>query len=265
MGTALHFSQVTKDFPVVGCVLDRFDATVPADHFISLVGPSGCGKSTLLRLILGLDHQTSGEIEFITDDEGPDHERAIAFQEPRLLPWMTVRQNIELVLHRSDQKKERVDHLLDLVELSEFDNALPKALSGGMAQRVSLARALANEPDVLLLDEPFSALDALTRLRLQDALIRIYLHRPRTTILVTHDIDEALYTSRQVIVLSGRPGRIVDVVDVEGDYPRNRADPALLASKARILRSLDADLASGPDPFSGERPTLQLVVPPLIR
>lgn len=244
MGTALVFNQVTKEFPAVGCVLDRFDATVPADHFVSLVGPSGCGKSTLLRLILGLDHQTSGDIDFITDDNSPTHERAIAFQEPRLLPWLTVRQNIELVLHQAGvDKNERVDSLLRLVELTEFGAALPKALSGGMAQRVSLARALANEPDVLLLDEPFSALDALTRLRLQDALIRIYLERPRTTILVTHDIDEALYTSRQVIVLSGRPGRIVDVVDVEAEYPRDRADPALLAAKARILKSLDADLA----------------------
>jgi ABC-type nitrate/sulfonate/bicarbonate transport system ATPase subunit len=265
LGTALNFNQVTKEFPVVGCVLDRFDAIVPADHFVSLVGPSGCGKSTLLRLILGLDHQTSGEIEFVTDDDSPDHERAIAFQEPRLLPWMTVRQNIELVLHKSTNQKSRVDHLLDLVELSDFGNALPKALSGGMAQRVSLARALANEPDVLLLDEPFSALDALTRLRLQDALIRIYLERPRTTILVTHDIDEALYTSRQVIVLSGRPGRIVDVIDVEADYPRDRADPSLLAAKARILRSLDADLAGAADPYSGERPTLQFNIPPAIR
>jgi ABC-type nitrate/sulfonate/bicarbonate transport system ATPase subunit len=246
MTTTLIFDQVTKDFPGVGRVLDRFDATVQASSFVSLVGPSGCGKSTLLRLILGLDHETSGTIRVITDNPERAGERAIAFQEPRLLPWLTVRENIALVLHQGGiDRQQRVDELLRLVELSEFGEALPKALSGGMAQRVSLARALANEPDVLLLDEPFSALDALTRLRLQDALVRIYLQRRRTTILVTHDIDEALYTSQRVIVLSGRPGRIVDVVDVEAPYPRDRTDPALLTFKARILRSLDAELAAG--------------------
>jgi len=245
MGTTLVFEHVTKEFPAVGRVLDRFDASVPAGSFVSLVGPSGCGKSTLLRLVLGLDHQTAGTIRFVSDGPDRPHAPAIAFQEPRLLPWLTVRENVALVLNNpSLDRGDRVDGLLRLVELADFGDALPKALSGGMAQRVSLARALANEPDVLLLDEPFSSLDALTRLRLQDALVRIYLERPRTTILVTHDIDEALYTSRQVIVLSARPGRIVDVVDVEAPYPRDRTDPALLGLKARILRSLNADIAA---------------------
>jgi ABC-type nitrate/sulfonate/bicarbonate transport system ATPase subunit len=243
MGTTLNFDQVTKDFSGVGRVLERFDLTVPANRFVSLVGPSGCGKSTLLRLILGLDHETSGAIRFVGAAPGSTHAPAIAFQEPRLLPWLTVWENVSLVLDKNGtDRRGRVDELLSLVELSDFRDTLPKALSGGMAQRVSLARALANEPDVLLLDEPFSALDALTRLRLQTALVRIYVERPRTTILVTHDIDEAIYTSQQVVVLSARPGRIVDVVDVPAGYPRDRTDPALLRLKARILRGLENEV-----------------------
>jgi len=138
---------------------------------------------------------------------------------------------------RSD-RAGRVNDLLQLVGLADFHKAYPKVLSGGMAQRASLARALANEPDVLLLDEPFSAVDALTRMRLQEALIRIYMARPRTTILVTHDIDEALLTSRQVIVLSSRPAHIVDIVEVNEGYPRDRTDGHLFELKTRILRGL---------------------------
>jgi ABC-type nitrate/sulfonate/bicarbonate transport system ATPase subunit len=155
-----------------------------------------------------------------------------------LLPWLSVQDNIGLVINNHHDGKGRIDELLNLVGLADFAKAYPKVLSGGMAQRASLARALVNEPEVLLLDEPFSAVDALTRMRLQDALIRIYMARPRTTIMVTHDIDEALLTSQQVIVLSTRPARIVDIVDVGAGYPRDRTDSVLFSLKTRILKGL---------------------------
>lgn len=239
MGTTLVFEHVCKSFPGVGPVLDGFDVTVSSGSFVSLVGPTACGKSTLLRLILGLDQPDGGRIRFEGDGAGRADTCAIAFQEPRLLPWSTVRDNINLVLDRSRTgRTERISELLGLVGLSDFADVYPKVLSGGMAQRVSLARALANEPDVLLLDEPFSAVDALTRMRLQDALIRIYMSRPRTTLMVTHDIDEALLTSSQVIVLSSRPAHIVDIVEVKVSYPRDRTDSSLFSLKTRILRGL---------------------------
>ncbi|MBI2853899.1 MAG: ABC transporter ATP-binding protein [Chloroflexi bacterium] len=239
MGTTLIFEHVSKGFPGCGPVLDNFGVTVPSGSFVSLVGPTACGKSTLLRLILGLDQPDAGQIRFEGDGAGRADVCAIAFQEPRLLPWLTVHDNVGLVLdRRSGDCAGRIKALLDLVGLAEFRDAFPKVLSGGMAQRASLARALANEPDVLLLDEPFSAVDALTRMRLQDALIRIYMARPQTTIMVTHDIDEALFTSQQVIVLSTRPAHIVDIVDVKAGYPRDRTDSNLFSMKARILRGL---------------------------
>jgi ABC-type nitrate/sulfonate/bicarbonate transport system ATPase subunit len=239
MGTSLVFQHIFKSFPGAGLVLDNFDIAISTGSFVSLVGPTACGKSTLLRLILGLDHADKGQILFGNDGNDQPVISAIAFQEPRLLPWLTVRQNIELVLNRpTADHDDRVDGLLNMVGLADFAQAYPRVLSGGMAQRVSLARALANEPEVLLLDEPFSAVDALTRMRLQDALIRIYMARPRTTLMVTHDIDEALLTSRQVIVLSSRPARIVDIVEVQTGYPRDRTDETLFSLKSRILNGL---------------------------
>jgi len=238
MGTALVFQHVSKQFPGAGLVVDNFDITVPANCFVSLVGPSACGKSTLLRLILNLEQADQGQILFESDSNISANSCAIAFQEPRLLPWLTVRDNIELVSNQQVNLQGRVDGLLNMVGLADFAQAYPKVLSGGMAQRASLARALVNDPDVLLLDEPFSAVDALTRLRLQDALIRIYMSRPRTTLMVTHDIDEALLTSQMVIVLSKRPAHIIDLVEVKADYPRDRTDGRLFSLKTRVLKGL---------------------------
>jgi len=167
-----------------------------------------------------------------------------------------VRGNLELVAEGRGTAG-KVDRLLDLVGLRDFETALPKQLSGGMAQRVSLARALVNEPEVLLLDEPFSALDAMTRMRLQDALVDIHLRAPRTTLLVTHDIDEALVTSDRVVVLARRPGRIVDDIRVERARPRDRTDPDLLALKGRILRGLGAaEAAEAGEAVQGRNPQL---------
>ena len=244
----INFEHISKSFPGAGLVLNDFNITVPSGSFVSLVGPTACGKSTLLRLILGLDQPDAGSIHI--EDTGNECTApcAIAFQEPRLLPWLTVRENIDLVLEGHCPDRARTNELLGMVGLADFANAYPKVLSGGMAQRVSLARALAVEPEVLLLDEPFSAVDALTRMKLQDALIRIYMARPRTTLMVTHDIDEALLTSQKVIVLSSRPARIVDIVEVKATYPRDRTDPNLFLLKARILKSLGivaADIMEG--------------------
>ena len=234
-GAAISFTGIHKAFPEVGPVLEGIDLAVEPGEFVSLLGPSGCGKSTLLRLVIGLDTDYTGEIAF--DGQLREASVAMAFQEPRLLPWRTVRGNLELVAERKD-RTGKIDGLLDLVGLTDFHDALPKQLSGGMAQRVSLARALVNEPEVLLLDEPFSALDAMTRMRLQDALVEIHLHQPTTTLLVTHDIDEALVTSDRVIVLAHRPGRVVEDLRVVSPRPRDRTDHDLLALKARILRAL---------------------------
>jgi ABC-type nitrate/sulfonate/bicarbonate transport system ATPase subunit len=239
VGTALEFSHVSKSFPGSGKIINDFDFRVPAGTFVSLVGPTACGKSTLLRLILGLDQPDVGTIRFECDGAGTGGDCSIAFQEPRLLPWLTVSQNIGLVMNSNQRDRTaRVNELLGMVGLAEFAGAFPKVLSGGMAQRASLARSLANEPEVLLLDEPFSAVDALTRMRLQEALISIYMARPRTTILVTHDIDEALLTSQKVIVFSPRPAHIVDIVDVNEGYPRDRTDGHLFELKTRVLRGL---------------------------
>lgn len=239
MSTSLFFDHVYKAFPGAGMVVEDFNITIPAGSFVSLLGPTACGKSTLLRLILGLDHPDKGQIRFKSDSHEDFANCAIAFQEPRLLPWLTVKDNISLVLnHQTPDRTGHIGGLLKMVGLTEFAGAYPKILSGGMAQRASLARALANEPEVLLLDEPFSAVDALTRMKLQDALIRIYMARPRTTIMVTHDIDEALLASQQVIVLSKRPARIVDIVQVKAGYPRDRTDENLFSLKTRILKGL---------------------------
>ncbi|XUW99685.1 MAG: ABC transporter ATP-binding protein [Dehalogenimonas sp.] len=236
----ISFEHISKSFPGTGMVLNDFNITVEPGSFVSLVGPTACGKSTLLRLILGLDQPDTGRIQLEDKSEKCSTSCAIAFQEPRLLPWLTVRDNIQLVLHQCEipERSARTDELLGMVGLADFAGAYPKVLSGGMAQRVSLARALAVDPEVLLLDEPFSAVDALTRMKLQDSLIRIYMARPRTTILVTHDIDEALLTSQKVIVMSSRPARIVDVVEVKAGYPRERTDASLFSLKARILKGL---------------------------
>ncbi|MFN8619940.1 MAG: ABC transporter ATP-binding protein [Chloroflexota bacterium] len=235
MSASITFRGIRKRFPEVGLVLDGIDLEVEPGSFVSLVGPSGCGKSTLLRLVNGLDTDHDGTIRF--DGTRVSASVAIAFQEPRLLPWRTVRGNLELISDGA-HRGAKIDQLLELVQLGDFAGALPKQLSGGMAQRVSLARALVNEPEVLLLDEPFSALDALTRMRLQEALVEIHVREPRTTLLVTHDIDEALYTSDRIVVMARRPGRIVDDLRVPLAYPRDRTDPALVALKQRVLAGL---------------------------
>lgn len=230
-------------------VLRDVNLEVEAGEVLAIVGASGCGKSTLLRAAAGLDAPTSGAVLIDgTGVDGIDPRCAFAFQEPRLLPWLSLRDNIAIGLPRGTSSaagKAKVEELLGLVELAGFAGHRPREVSGGMAQRASLARALARNPGVLLLDEPFGALDALTRLKMQDLLLRIHEATPTTVLLVTHDVDEALQLADRIIVLAKEPGvegaTISRVLDVPGDRPRDRGSAELAALRSSLLGSLGVD------------------------
>jgi ABC-type nitrate/sulfonate/bicarbonate transport system ATPase subunit len=216
--------------------------SVAPGEMVSLVGPSGCGKSTLLRMIAGLDEPTSGNVyvggQRIT---GPSAERGLMFQDPNLFPWLTVRKNVAAGLvargvYRA--KRHEVDEFIHLVGLEGFANSYPHHLSGGMAQRAALARALVNHPKVLLLDEPLGALDAFTRMRMQDEVLRIWQARGTTMLLVTHDIDEAIYMSDRIVIMTPRPGRIERIIEVTLPRPRQRNADEFLRLRAHILELL---------------------------
>jgi sulfonate transport system ATP-binding protein len=223
--------------------------SVRPGEVLAILGASGCGKSTLLRIAAGLDAPTTGSVCIDrTPVSGIDGRCALAFQEPRLLPWRTLEANVALGLPRGTDRAEgdaRVRELLELVELAEFAHHRPREVSGGMAQRTSLARALARDPGVLLLDEPFGALDALTRLRMQDLLLDIHRAAPTTVLLVTHDVDEALQLADRVILLGSEPGRegatIRQVLTVPGERPRDRGSAELAELRAGLLEGLGVD------------------------
>jgi len=244
--SSLHLRDVAKAFRKEDgstmTAIERLTLTVAAGEMVALIGPSGCGKSTLLRMIAGLERPTSGAIHVGGQPiEGPGAERGLMFQDPSLFPWKSVRRNIESglvargVLHRY---RGEVDEYLKLVGLEAFADAYPHQLSGGMAQRAALARALINHPKVLLLDEPLGALDQFTRMRMQDEVIRIWQARRTTMVLVTHDIDEAIYMCDRIVVLSPRPGRIERAIDVPLARPRQRNHPRFLELRAEILEML---------------------------
>jgi sulfonate transport system ATP-binding protein len=208
------------------------------------VGPSGCGKSTLLRLISGLDIADNGHIRVRGRPvSGPGLDRGMVFQDHRLFPWLTVERNILLSLRRTKysepHKRQIVCDLIGLVGLAGFAGAQPHQLSGGMAQRAAIARALAPRPDILLLDEPFGALDSLTRTRLQNEFLRIWEHEGITMLMVTHDVEEAVFLSDRVVVIEPRPGRIRRTIDIPLARPRRRADAAFVALKEKILDELN--------------------------
>lgn len=226
-------------------VLDSVTLSVSPGEFVTLVGPSGCGKSTLLRLVAGLDRPVSGHI-YADGHEvtGPDPSRGIVFQDPTLLPWLTVEKNIGLgpqVRGKSDDptEKHRVNDMIDLVGLNSFREALPAQLSGGMAQRAALARALVNRPEVLLFDEPLGKLDALTRATLQTEIARLWRAQGFTGIMVTHDVEEALLLSDRVIVFSSRPARILADIHVELDRPRAQDSAGFRELRRQILKLLE--------------------------
>jgi NitT/TauT family transport system ATP-binding protein/sulfonate transport system ATP-binding protein len=223
--------------------LSSMDLEVEAGEFISFVGPSGCGKSTLLRLIAGLDTATEGTIELDGEPiSGTHYERGMVFQDPTLFPWLNVYKNISSGLKARNILKESkgtVERFIDMVGLNGFENSYPHQLSGGMAQRVSLARSLANNPKVLLLDEPFGALDAFTRMMMQDELIRIWHERGTTMMLVTHDVDEAIFLSDRIVVMRPRPSRVESILNVSIRRPRDRSYPEFLSLRVKILETLN--------------------------
>jgi ABC-type nitrate/sulfonate/bicarbonate transport system ATPase subunit len=246
MSASLILDHVGKSYTVDGRVLPvlaDISLDIASGEFVSLVGASGCGKSTLLRLLVGLEPDFSGGIAFDGKPvTGPSLDRGIVFQEPRLMPWLTVEQNIAFGLLNTGisdaEKKDRVARHIDLVRLNGFERALPRQLSGGMAQRVAIARALVNEPSVLLLDEPFGALDALTRSHLQDQLLEIWQRRRITAVFVTHDVEEAVYLSDRVVVLQPNPGRVATEVRINLKRPRTRTDAAFARLREDVLGEL---------------------------
>ena len=229
-------------------VLRNIDLDIAAGEIVALLGPSGCGKSTLLRQISGLDAPDSGSVAIDGSPVAPVDQRcAVGFQEPRLLPWRTLTQNVALGLPRGTDRgvgSARVTELLTLVGLEDSQRLRPRQVSGGMAQRTSLARALSRSPGVLVLDEPFGALDALTRLRMQDLLLDIHGAEPTTVVLVTHDVDEALYLADRVVLLGDRPGEVGEGADIRriltvpGSRPRDRGDSEFAELRAELLDGL---------------------------
>ena len=215
---ALTFAGVSKTFDTGTVALEDVHLSVAPGEFVSVVGPSGCGKSTLLRLASGLSRPTAGEIALSSDRV------AYVFQDPTLLPWRSALGNVELIgeLHGTTraQRRARAMAALKQVGLAGFEKQLPAQLSGGMRMRVSIARALVMEPDIFLFDEPFGALDEITRLRMQDELQRLLHTGSFSGLFITHSVSEAVYLSNRVVVMSGRPGRIVAEVDVPFSYPR---------------------------------------------
>jgi len=247
-GSSLRIVGVSKHFPTPDDLSRRTHAlaamTLPvqAGELVSVVGPSGCGKSTLLRLVAGLDTPDAGTLWVGAEPiSGPSAQRGLVFQDPNLFPWLTVRHNIETGLVARGvlkEKRQEVDEFMRLVGLASFANAYPHHLSGGMAQRVALARALINHPKVLLLDEPLGALDAFTRMRMQDEVLRLWQARRTTMLLVTHDIDEAIYMSDRIVIMTPRPGRIDRILDVPLPRPRQRNDAKFLDLRTKILEML---------------------------
>jgi len=224
----ISFREVTQVFQVKGTdftAVDGISLDIPNREFVTVVGPSGCGKSTLLNIAAGLVQPTGGQILVGGRPvSGPSPERGVIFQAYALFPWLTVRKNVEFGLKVAGVpaavRRERARHFIDLVGLTDFADALPKTLSGGMKQRCAIARAYAVNPKVLLMDEPFGALDALTRVRMQDTLLEAWGKEQRTVMFVTHDVDEAVYLANRVVVMAARPGRIHRIVEVDLPYPR---------------------------------------------
>ena len=245
--TVLKLDNVSKSFAKIETddvthALSSVTTTMESGEFISMVGPSGCGKSTILRLVAGLIQPTTGSITLNGKPiEGPGPDRGMMFQKATLFPWLTVYDNIAFSLKMQGKLKgneDRVEEMIKTIGLQDFREDYPGQLSGGMAQRVALVRSLINEPPVLLLDEPLGALDAFTRMNMQDEILRIWQKKQQLAIMVTHDVDEAIYMGTRVLVMDSHPGRIVSDLKIEQPFPRDRSSEAFVAYRNEILKQL---------------------------
>ncbi|WP_455193614.1 ABC transporter ATP-binding protein [Eubacterium ramulus] len=246
--STLELNNVSKSFlktesDEVTHALDQINLKIEKGEFISIVGTSGCGKSTILRMVAGLIPPTQGALIFDGEEiKGPSPKRGMVFQKPTLFPWLTVEKNISFSLrmqgkYRGNEKK--VEELLNMVGMQDFRKDYPHQLSGGMAQRVALIRTLINEPEILLLDEPLGALDAFTRMNMQDEILNMWKKQGNTVLMVTHDVDEAIYMGTRVLVMEPRPGKIKEDIRINLDYPRNRSSHKFTEYRNYILEMLD--------------------------
>ena len=243
----LKLDHVSKSFAKVESdevthALDDVSVTMESGEFISLVGPSGCGKSTILRLVAGLINPTMGKVTVNdTEVDGPSPDRGVVFQKPTLFPWLTVEKNIGFSLEMQGKLKgneDKVQRMIDVIGLQKFKDDYPGQLSGGMAQRVALVRTLINEPEILLLDEPLGALDAFTRMRMQDEILTIWREKQQLALMVTHDVDEAIYMGTRVLVMDANPGRIVADIKIDEPFPRDRSSDEFIKYRVDILNRL---------------------------
>lgn len=222
-------------------VLENIQFQLEKGDFVTVIGPSGCGKSTLLKIVAGLDNDFEGEV--VIEGEPilkPSKKQGFIFQEHRLFPWLTVEENIAADLSLKDKYvKEKVREWVEIVRLDGFEKSYPKEISGGMSQRVAIARALLRDPSVLLLDEPFGALDAFTRSHLQEVLLNIWEQKKTTMIFVTHDIDEAIYLSNRIIIMSAKPGKIHKVIENHLPYPRNKTSQSFQQLRTKVLQQFE--------------------------
>ena len=243
----LKLENVSKSFAKIETdevthALTSVTTTMESGEFISLVGPSGCGKSTMLRLVAGLINPTTGKLTVNGQEiEKPAPDRGMMFQKATLFPWLTVRDNIAFSLKMQGKLKgneEKVENMIKVIGLEDFREDYPAQLSGGMAQRVALVRSLINEPPILLLDEPLGALDAFTRMNMQDEILKIWQEKKQLAIMVTHDVDEAIYMGTRVLVMDAHPGRVIADIPIELPFPRDRGSREFVEYRIDILNKL---------------------------
>lgn len=253
MNICLRVENVSKEFRTekdnTVHALDKTTVDIYENDFVCIIGPSGCGKSTLLRIIAGLETATTGKVFYNgKEQEGTSGDIGMVFQQYSLLPWRTVEDNITLGLEFKNKskevKKEAVEKYLEMIDMKDFSKAYPFELSGGMQQRVAIVRALANDPSVLLMDEPFGALDAHTRILMQKELLNIWEKNKKTILFITHSVDEAIYLADKIIVMSRRPGKIKEIIDVEMSRPRNRGNLAYAQMSSDILMMLEEEVVN---------------------
>jgi len=243
----LTLDHVSKSFAKVETdevthALNNVSLTMESGEFVSLVGPSGCGKSTILRLVAGLIGPTTGKI-LVNGEEvtGPSPDRGMVFQKPTLFPWLTVEKNIAFSLKMQGKlqgNEDKVQRMIKVIGLESFKDDYPGQLSGGMAQRVALVRSLINQPDILLLDEPLGALDAFTRMNMQDEILSMWRENRQLAVMVTHDVDEAIYMGTRVLVMDANPGRVVADIAIDREAAQDRSSPKFVEYRNDILNRL---------------------------